>query len=160
MNDALRRNLIAMAVSTLVGVLTAIVVIAVEHLVEDLLHRVQEADPWMIAGVLVVGAVAAALLVRYLGGRSSSTTETYVEEFHDGQPPLEPCYAPGRLGASVASLGSGAPLGMEGPAVYAGAVIATLFRKYFDWARAIDAKSLLAAGAAAGVSAVFKAPVL
>jgi CIC family chloride channel protein len=159
MNDTLRRNLMAMAVSTLVGVLTAVVVIAIEHVVEDLLHRVQEADPWMIAVILVVGAVVAALLVRYLGGRSSSTTETYVEEFHDGQPPLEPRYAPGRLGASVASLGSGAPLGMEGPAVYAGAVIATLFRKYFGWARAIDAKSLLAAGAAAGVSAVFKAPV-
>ena len=75
-----------MAVSTVVGVLTAIVVIAIEHIVEDLLHEVQEADPWVIAGVLVAGAVVAALLVRYLGGRSSSTTETYAEEFHGDHP--------------------------------------------------------------------------
>lgn len=159
MPSSLQRNAVAVAASTVVGVLTAIVVIAIEHIVEDLLHKVQEADPWVIAGILVVGAVTAALLVRYLGGRSSSTTETYVEEFHDDHTPLDARYAPGRLGASVASLGSGAPLGLEGPAVYSGAVIATLFRKYFAWARAIDAKSLLAAGAAAGVSAVFKAPL-
>lgn len=159
MFDTLRRNAVAIAASTLVGVLTAIVVIAIEHLVEDLLHEVQEADPWVIAGVLVVGAVTAALLIRYLGGRSSSTTETYVEKFHDDDPPLELRDAPGRLGASVATLGSGAPLGMEGPAIYSGAVIATLFRKYFAWAKALDAKTLLAAAAAVGVAAVFKAPL-
>lgn len=159
MPSSLQRNAIAIGASTVVGVLTAIVVIAIEHIVEDLLHRVQEANPWVIAGVLVVGAVTAALLVRYLGGRSSSTTETYVEQYHDDDPPLEPRYAPGRLAASVASLGSGAPLGMEGPAIYSGAVIATLFRKYFAWARALDARTLLTAGAAAGVAAVFKAPL-
>lgn len=144
--------------ATVVGVLTGAVVIGVEHLVEDILHEVQEAEPGVIAAVLVIGAVLAALLAWFLGGRSSSTTETYVEKFHDEDPPLHPVYAPGRLAASVSSLGSGAPLGMEGPAVYSGAVIATLLRR-FKWTHSLHSNALLAAGAAAGVAAVFKAPV-
>jgi len=99
------------------------------------------------------------LLVWFFGGRSSSTTETYVEKFHEPESPLESRYAPGRLGASVASLGSGAPLGLEGPAIYSGAVIATYFRSRWKWAERLPANALMAAGAAAGVSAVFKAPV-
>ena len=154
----MKRTLILMASATIVGVLTGVVVVGVEHLVEDILHEVQEADPWVIAGVLVFGALLAALLVHFLGGRSASTTETYVEKFHEEDPPLEPKYAPGRLAASVSSLGSGAPLGMEGPAVYSGAVIGTIFRR-FSWTKTVGTRALLAAGAAAGVAAVFKAPV-
>jgi len=146
-------------IATVVGVLTGVVVIGVEYLVEELLHAVREASPWAIALALVGGAVAAALLVYFVGGRSSSSTEAYVEKFNDEDAPLEPRYAPGRLGASVASIGTGAPLGLEGPAVYSGAVIATFLRRRWSWARALEPNALLAAGAAAGVSAVFKAPV-
>lgn len=146
------------AVAALVGALTGLVAIGVEYLVEVILHEVREASPAAIAVALVVGAVAGALLVATLGGRSSSTTETYVARFHDGDAPLEPRDAPGRLGASVASLGSGAPLGLEGPAVYSGAVIATFVRRW-SWARTVEANGLMAAGAAAGVAAVFKAPL-
>lgn len=159
MQSTLKENGTRLAVATVVGIFTGVVVIAIEHAVEDLLHEVQKGSPWVIALVLVAGAVVAALLVQFLGGRSSSTTETYVEKFHDPEPPLEPRYAPGRLGASVASLGSGAPLGLEGPAVYSGAVIATFLRGHWKWARGIEANALMAAAAAAGVSAVFKAPV-
>ncbi len=158
MLSTLQQNGIRVAVASVVGVLTGLVVIAIEHLVEDLLHEVEKGDPWVIALVLVAGAVVAALLVQFLGGRSCSTTETYVDKFHDPEPPLEPRYAPGRLGASVASLGSGAPLGLEGPAIYSGAVIATFFRRHWTWARGLEANALLAAGAAAGIAAVFKAP--
>lgn len=154
----MRNTLIRIAAATVVGVLTGVVVIGVEHLVEEILHEVQEAEPWTVALVLTGGALLAALLVHFLGGRSSSTTETYVEKFHEGEPPLDAKHAPGRLAASISSLGSGAPLGMEGPAVYSGAVIATLFRR-FSWTRSINANALLAAGAAAGVAAVFKAPL-
>ena len=159
MSGNIRQTGIRVLVATIVGVLTGLVVIGIEHLVEDILHEVREASPWVIGTVLVVGALAAALLAYSLGGRSSSTTETYVEGFHDDDASPEPRHAPGRLAASVASLGSGAPLGMEGPAVYSGAVIATFFRKHWAWARTIEHSALLAAGAAAGVAAVFKAPV-
>ena len=159
MSDNFRMNLIRILIATLVGVVTGAVVIGIEHLVEDILHEVRELEPWAIALALVVGAVVAALLVQFLGGQSSSSTETYVEKFHDKDAPLEPRYAPGRLAASVATLGSGAPMGMEGPAIYSGAVIATFLRRHWAWTRTIEFNALLAAGAAAGVAAVFKAPV-
>ena len=159
MSDNVRVNMTRVLVATLVGVVTGAVVIGIEHLVEEVLHEVRELEPWGIALALVVGAAVAALLVQFLGGRSSSSTETYVEKFHDPDAPLEPRYAPGRLAASVATLGSGAPMGLEGPAIYSGAIIATFFRRHWSWARAIEPSALLAAGAAAGVAAVFKAPV-
>lgn len=155
----LQHTVIRILVATIIGVLTGALVIAIEHIVDDLVKEVREQEPWIIGVILTVGAVGAALLVHFLGGRSSSTTETYVEKFHEPEPPLEPRYAPGRLGASVASLGSGAPLGLEGPAVYSGAVIATFFRRHWRWFTVFESNALMAAGAAAGVSAVFKAPV-
>ena len=159
MSDNVRVNMTRVLVATLVGVVTGAVVIGIEHLVEEVLHEVRELEPWGIALALVVGAAVAALLVQFLGGRSSSSTETYVEKFHNPDAPLEPGYAPGRLAASVATLGSGAPVGLGGPAIYSGAIIATFFRRHWSWARAIEPSALLAAGAAAGVAAVFKAPV-
>ena len=95
----MRKTLVLIGSATVVGVLTGVVVIGIEHLVEDILHEVQELEPWVIAVVLVIGALLAALLAWYLGGRSSSTTETYVEKFHEPDPPLEEKYAPGRLAA-------------------------------------------------------------
>lgn len=159
MNETVKANVVLILVATLVGVVTGAVVIGIEHLVEDILHEVRELEPWGIALALVIGATGTALLVQFFGGRSSSSTETYVERFHDEDAPLEPRYAPGRLAGSVTTLGSGAPMGMEGPAIYSGAIIATFFRRHWRWAHAIESNALLAAGAAAGVAAVFKAPV-
>ena len=154
----MKNTLILIGSATTVGILTGVVVIGIEELVEDILHEVQEADPWVIAVVLILGALLAALLVYFIGGRSSSTTETYVEKFHESEPPLEEKFAPGRLAASVSTLGSGAPMGMEGPAIYSGAVIATLFRR-LKWTSSVQTNALMVAGAAAGVAAVFKAPL-
>lgn len=58
--------------ATVVGVLTGVVVIAVEYLVEELLHEVREASPRVIAVALVAGAEVAALLVYFGGGRSKA----------------------------------------------------------------------------------------
>ena len=110
-------------------------------------------------GSPVVGAVAAALLVRYLGGRSSSTTETYVEKFHDDDPPagasLRP-RSPGSIGVEPrqrcpAGVGRACGLQRRGDR--------DALSEVFRVGRALDAKSLLAAGAAAGVAAVSKLPL-
>src|SRR6185312_16192867 len=58
-----------------------------------------------------------------------------------------------------ATLGSGGPMGLEGPSLYSGATIGAqlqqLRRRSF---RGADHRVLLVAGAAAGVAAIFKAP--
>ena len=61
--------------------------------------------------------------------------------------------------AAVATLGSGVPMGLEGPSLYLGATLGdTLQHRYPRLLSAPQRRVLLVAGAAAGVAAIFKAP--
>ena len=93
-----RRTVAARLVAaTGIGIATGLVVLALEHAVEDVIHELVEADVWVPAVVLVAGAVVTAIIIRYVGGRSSASTEVYVEEFHRDDAELDPKHAPGRL---------------------------------------------------------------
>jgi len=61
---------------------------------------------------------------------------------------------------SAISLGSGSALGFEGPALLAGGTLgSTIDRRFLARFRDDDAKVLMVAGAAAGVAAIFRAPL-
>jgi len=124
------RRMLATVVAgaTVIGVSTGLVVLALEHLVEDLLHEIFEAPVWVPALTVVIGALATAVLVHWVGGRSSASTEVYVSEFHEETPTIDPSHAPGRLAGAVAAFGAGTH------------------------------NAMLIAAAAAGIAAVFKAP--
>jgi len=147
------------AAASVIGIVTGIVALALEHLVDDVVKELFEAPAWVPAVAVVVGAVLTAIVVRFAAGGSTASTEVYVDEFHEESPNVEPKYAPGRLLAAFTTLGSGAPLGMEGPAVYTGSVVATGMRRRWPTLGGVSHNPLLVAGAAAGVAAVFKAPV-
>lgn len=147
-----------LAAASIVGVLTGVVALLLEHAVEDVVHEIVEAPAWVPVATLATGVVLTAVITRYLAGRATATTERYVSEFHQEEPQVEPRHAPGRLLASFTTLGSGAPLGMEGPAVYTGTVAASLIYRWQPRAVAAGYHVLLVAGAAAGIAAVFKAP--
>ena len=110
--------------SAAIGVVTGLVVLALEHSVDDILKELFEAPVWVPAAVVAGGAIVTAILTRSLSGGETATTEVYVEEFHRDHPALEPKHAPGRLAAAFTTLASSAPLGMEGPAVSTGSVLA------------------------------------
>jgi CIC family chloride channel protein len=108
----------------------------------------------------LVGLLLAAAILRYLAGAATPTTaDEYIKNFHEPGRPLDPRPVPGRLLASVATLGLGGALGYEGPSIYLGAAVGSALQRRFSrhFSRD-DAKVLLVAGAAAGVSAIFKAP--
>lgn len=142
-----------------IGIVTGIVALALEHLVDDVVEKLFDGPVWLPAVALVVGALATAVVVRFAAGRSTASTEVYIDEFHEDAPTVESKYAPGRLLAAFTTLGSGAPLGMEGPAVYTGTVVATGLRRRWPTLGGVSHNPLLVAGAAAGVAAVFKTPV-
>lgn len=144
--------------SAAIGVVTGLVVLVLEHSVDDVLHELFEAPVWVPAVVVAAGAIVTAIVTHYLSGGGTATTEVYVEEFHRDSPALEPKHAPGRLLASFTTLASGAPLGLEGPAVYTGSVVATFLHRRRPQLSAETHHALLVAGAAAGIAAVFKAP--
>ena len=144
--------------ASLIGVATGLVVLALEHLVDDVLEEIFHGPVWLPAVMVLAGSVVTVFVVKLTSGGSSATTEVYVEEFHESEPTLEPRHAPGRLVAAFTTLASGAPLGMEGPAVYAGSSIATVVRRRWPALTAEAENAMLVAGAAAGIAAVFKAP--
>ncbi len=147
-----------LAAATAIGIATGLVVLALEHLVDDVLHEVFEAEVWVPAVIVFAGAVITAIVIRYTGGRSSASTEVYVEQFHHSDPDMDVKHAPGRVLGAFTTLGSGAPLGLEGPAVYTGSAVATLIHRHWSVLRGDAFHALLVAGSAAGIAAVFKAP--
>ncbi len=60
--------------------------------------------------------------------------------------------------SSAVSIGSGGPFGAEGPIIMTGGAIGSLFAQLFHLSAA-ERKTLLVAGAAGGMSAIFNAPV-
>ncbi len=60
--------------------------------------------------------------------------------------------------ASAISIGTGGPFGAEGPIIMTGGAFGSLFAQFFELSAA-ERKTLLVAGAAAGMAAIFAAPV-
>ncbi len=60
--------------------------------------------------------------------------------------------------SSAISIGSGGPFGAEGPIIMTGGAIGSLFAQFFHLSNA-ERKTLLVAGAAAGMSATFGTPI-
>ena len=123
-------------------------------------ERIFRGPLWLQVLSPVAALVLSLLSLRYLaGGASPSTSEEYIRNVHelDEAIPLRP--APGRLVASWFTLSLGGGCGFEAPSIYLGATIGTYLQRRLRRLFTIDeAKVLMAAGAAAGVAAVFKAP--
>jgi len=60
--------------------------------------------------------------------------------------------------ASAITIGTGGPFGAEGPIIMTGGAFGSLFAQYFHLS-ALERRTLLVAGAAAGMSAIFNAPI-
>jgi len=148
--------------AALTGVLVGLVVLAIDRVtVDGLLDTLADQPLWVQAVAPLVGLAIAALCVRWITGSTATTTaDEYVRSFHDqATERVDPRPVVGRVLASIATIGYGGALGLEGPSIYAGSAIgASVQRRFARFFSREDAKLLLVAGAAAGVSAIFKAP--
>ncbi len=147
--------------AAVVGVITGLVVAGFDRLVVDVsLTRVLRLSPWVIAFVPGIGLLVAWASRRFIGGGvSASTTDEYLQAFH--KPGYQLGWRPfvARMIAALATLGSGGPMGLEGPSMYSGAVVGSNIQRRFPRVFGnADRRLLLVAGAAAGVAAIFKAP--
>ena len=148
-------------VYALLGVLVGLVVAGIEGLgLRLFLHWIVERPLWMQALMPTVGLIAAALILRYLGGGASTeTSEVYIQAYHSRGPVTRLRDLPARLLAGCATVGLGGTLGLEGPAIFAGSTIgASGQHRLHRLFTGKDGKMLLVAGAAAGVAAIFKTP--
>lgn len=148
--------ILAAAIGAAAGLLSAGFAWTVEHAVDELISR----PWWVIAAVPPTGLILAEVLLRLFDTSDRTTADAYVSAYHQrhGAMPVPLMFK--KLSASAASMASGAALGMEGPGILIGGSIGSSVQARFSrWVGDDDAKVLMVAGAAAGVAAVFKAPL-
>ncbi len=149
--------------SLTIGLATGAFVAVFDFLLRDkvvpILYNLDNAFEYLL--LPVVGLVLAALIVKYfVPSRESSLTEDYVLVFHDPKRHMRLANLPGKMVASFLTLAFGGSMGLEGPSIYAGASLGDWFQQRFKKLfRREDLKLLLVAGGAAGMAAIFKAPL-
>ena len=114
---------------------------------------------WWLIAVPVVGALIIGFMARYGSERiRGHGIPEAIEAILINGSRVEPKVAVLKPVSSAISIGSGGPFGAEGPIIMTGAAIGSLIAQFFNLT-STERKTLLVAGAAAGMAATFAAPV-
>ena len=158
-----------LVIAPLIGVVTGLVVTAIAVIIlRDLwppvlgyyLHH-----HWAMVPGLLLGCMAAGLIMQYLTpDPDEHSTEEVIRSYHEhyGDINMRP-FLP-KLLAAITTVGFGGSAALEGPSIYGGGAIGSwLWKRMRRAARfrldARDRRIMLICGAAAGMSAVFRAPL-
>lgn len=111
--------------------------------------------------VPALGLFLAGLVVRFFKASDKETTEEAIKAYHRADGVMSFKALPAKIGASIVTIGLGGSAGLEGPSVYVGSSLGSFLgqRGRPFGLRYRDIRILLISGAAAGVSAIFKAPL-
>jgi chloride channel protein, CIC family len=114
--------------------------------------------PWMVA-IPVIGGLVIGLMARFGSEkiRGHGIPEA-IEAILIGGSRMSAKVAVLKPISSAISIGTGGPFGAEGPIIMTGGAIGSLFAQFFHLSAA-ERKTLLVAGAAAGMTAIFGTPV-
>ncbi|HQX16533.1 MAG TPA: chloride channel protein [Anaerolineales bacterium] len=167
-----KRVLVLSGMAIIIGALGSLVAYALIWLINLFTNlayyqrlSAQEASPagnqmgiWAVF-VPVVGGLVIGLMARYGSEkiRGHGIPEA-LEAILIGRSRMEPKVAVLKPVSSAISIGTGGPFGAEGPIIMTGGAIGSLFAQFFHLTSA-ERKTLLVAGAAAGMAAIFAAPV-
>lgn len=113
---------------------------------------------WMVA-IPIVGALIVGLMARFGSEkiRGHGIPEA-MEAILIGGSRMSPKVALLKPLSSAVAIGSGGPFGAEGPIIVTGGAIGSLYAQFFHLS-AIERRTLLVSGAAAGMTAIFGTPV-
>lgn len=114
---------------------------------------------WLLVLLPVAGGLVAGLLVRTFAPEAEGTgTDSYIEAFHERGGAMRRRVPFVKSLATIATLSSGGSAGKEGPIAQIGAGIGSFLGGYLRMgARA--RRTLMVAGAAGGLGAIFRAPL-
>jgi len=115
--------------------------------------------PWVLLVLPALGGLISAWLTRRFAPEAGGTgTDSYIDAFHNRGGQMRSRIPLIKSLATIATLASGGSAGKEGPTAQIGAGIGSLLGKYIKMgARA--RRTLLVAGAAGGLGAIFRAPL-
>ncbi|HLY09655.1 MAG TPA: chloride channel protein [Planctomycetota bacterium] len=148
---------VALALLKLIGLFTN--VFYFHRLSTDLLRPADSTlGLWMVA-VPVVGALLIGLLARFGSDRiRGHGIPEALEAILIRGSKVEPKVAILKPLSAAISIGSGGPFGSEGPIIMTGGAFGSIIAQFFKLTAA-ERKTLLVAGAAAGMSATFASPI-
>ncbi|MCB0956450.1 MAG: chloride channel protein, partial [Ilumatobacter sp.] len=123
LRSLVQRSRQVVLLAALTGAVTGLIVAGFEALsAEVLFDRVLRMSPWVAAWMPAAGLLVGLAIRKWIGrGVSPATTDEYLHAFHDQHHQLGIRALFARMLAAVATIGSGVPMGMEGPSLYAGA---------------------------------------
>ncbi len=167
-----RRVLVLSAMAVVIGIISSFVAYALLWLIAVITNLAffqrfsatpavppgHHLGAWVIA-VPVVGAIIIGLMARYGSEkiRGHGIPEA-LEAILLGRSKIQPKVAILKPISAAISIGTGGPFGAEGPIIMTGGAFGSIFAQQFHLTAA-ERKTLLVAGAAAGMSAVFATPV-
>ena len=111
-----------------------------------------------LLAIMTLGGFLSGLVSRWSPATSGSGMDTAIDAFHNGRGRLGRWVAPAKLLASTVTLGSGGSGGKEGPVSLIAAALGAMLADVLKLTDR-DRRILLVAGMAAGVGAVFRAPL-
>jgi chloride channel protein, CIC family len=142
-------------------VITAIAVIILREMWPPVLGYYLR-HPWVIVPGLTVGFAVTGLIMQFLTpDPNQHSTEEVVRAYHDhrGEIAMRP-FIP-KLVAAITTVGSGGSAALEGPSIYGGGALGSWIwiklRRFNLEPR--DRRIMMISGAAAGMAAVFRAPL-
>ena len=114
---------------------------------------------YLVIIIPVIGGLVIGLMARYGSEkiRGHGIPEA-LEAILFGRSRMSPKVAVLKPLSSAISIGTGGPFGAEGPIIMTGGAVGSLFAQFFNLSSA-ERKTLLVAGAAGGMAAIFAAPV-
>ncbi len=122
------------------------------------------AHHWLIVPGVTLGMALTGLIMQYLvASPDRHSTEEVIEAYHNNQA-IDMRSFPQKLLASATTVGLGGSSALEGPSIYGGAALGTWLWWLLQRRRRLrltsqDRRIMLICGAAAGMSAVFRAPL-
>lgn len=149
-----------------VGVVVGAAIAAYDYVVNTLLweHFSHWFTPWQLCLLPVAGMTLAGLILWLFKVPSSSMADEVVLAYHKPEAGIAFEAAAPKLAASVMTMGFGASAGMEGASKWLGGTISLFIQRQINrvaFLRAFHGKgeTTMLAGAAAGISAIFRAPL-
>ncbi len=121
--------------------------------------------PWSIIPGVGLGCCLAGLIMQYCTpDPNQHSTEEIIQSYHEHEGVVDMRAFPVKLTAAITTVGFGGSAALEGPSIYGGAAIGSwLWTKLHSMRRfrldERDRRIMLISGAAAGMSAVFRAPL-
>ena len=153
-------------VAPIIGITTGLAITGIAVLIlHDLWPTVLDyylQHHWAIVPGLVCGFVVTGLIMQFLTpDPDEHSTEEIIRSYHEHQGDIDMKPFVPKLIAAITTVGFGGSAALEGPSIYGGAAIGSWL-----WAKlgrfnlnARDRRIMLICGAAAGMSAVFRAPL-